>query len=208
MNIFSKYIDEGRVKTQEELRKQFRILAKRLHPDASTLDESGALFIRLKRDFEAAKAELSKPVPDSPLPRIVSREEFYQAFWELEASSFPVDGRIRKASKTYTRRVAEFAKLLDGLDKPPDCSFSDVERELYELRDRGIIDNPLFGRIRMIFYNLITWHLEPRKFTRQALEKWMGEIDGELEGLGMGATRSFLLWLIRDMDRGPALADE
>jgi hypothetical protein len=86
-----------------------------------------------------------------------------------------------------------------------DFNFYDVENEMYKIRGDNIIDNKLFGVIRMIFYNIVTWHLGPKNFTRMSLEKWFHEINEQLKSLDYKATYSFLDWLISDLENGSAV---
>jgi hypothetical protein len=60
----------------------------------------------------------------------------------------------------------------------------------------------------MIFYNIVTWHLGPKKFTRMSLEKWFNEINEQLLSLNYKATYSFLHWLISDLENGSAVGNK
>jgi hypothetical protein len=59
-------------------------------------------------------------------------------------------------------------------------SFLEVEKELYLIRGDNIVDNPLFGKIRMIFYNICSYHYGAKAFPKRSIEKWFEEISGDL----------------------------
>lgn len=205
-NIFDKLILEGKIASVVELRRYYRSLAARVHPDISRLQGSHEAFLRLKKDYEAAVSKIGQGGRGGTGKKAApTREEIYHAFWDIEASGFPVDPSIRDSSRAYGDRIESFSRQLRAYGALPDHGFEEIERELYEIRGDDIIDNPLFGKIRMIFYNIISWHQDPKAFTKAALAKWRSEIVPELEARNLRATKAFLTWLMDDIKNGKAL---
>jgi len=208
MNIFDKPIGEGRITSLRELRRCYRALAAKTHPDASAADDSHESFIRLKKDYEEAASRLARrrgsgnAIRMAPKP---TREEVYHSIWDLVSSGFPVDPSVRLSSKAYRERIRAFSRQLEAYWGAPNPAFEDIEGELYEIRGADIIDNPLFGKVRMVFYTIVSWHLNPRAFAAQAMGKWIVEIGPELDARGLPAAKAFLSWLVDDMKNGAAL---
>jgi hypothetical protein len=202
MNLFKELIVSGRIRTKDDLKKYYRRLAIKLHPDSANNDFSDEPFMQLHDDYEEARSWVS----EYPEPRrVVKREEILQLFWELIASGFPVDISIRGTSKLYLARIAVLSSLISEYGPLGEYSFADLEEEMYAIRGDDIVSNLLFGKIRMIFYNVVAWHLEPRKFTRKAIEKWFAEIGEELIERRFVASYAFIKWLVDDMRNGNAL---
>jgi hypothetical protein len=208
MNIFDKLILEGKIASLPELRRYYRALASKAHPDTSKREGSHETFIKLKKDYEQAESRLARlqdPENRRRKPSKPTREEIYHSFWDIEASGFPVDRSVRESSRAYRERIRIFSRQLGAYWARPNPAFEEIENELYEIRGDDIIDNPLFGKIRMIFYNIVSWHQNPTAFCANALEKWRGEICPELDARDLQAIKAFLSWLVDDMKNGAAL---
>jgi len=201
-NTFKPLIESHRIDSYEDLRRYFRVLAKRLHPDSASELDDGTRFRILVDDFEDARLMLEQA--EEP-PRKISREDIYSAIWDLEACGFPLDSRVRKSFPLYEKRIEEFDKMLKTYGAIEPYTFRQVEAELNALRDLGIVDNPLFGVIRMILYNLVSWHLEPKRFTKVALLRWYADIEGELLDRHMVGAKAFFNWLMHDIENGRGL---
>jgi len=52
MNIFTSYYNNGRIKSMDDLKLIYRILAKEIHPDVNGIRNSEEQFIKLKNDFD------------------------------------------------------------------------------------------------------------------------------------------------------------
>jgi hypothetical protein len=202
MNVFYSLIKSGKIQTRDDLKYYFRTLAKKLHPDSSYTILDDQAFIRLKKDFD----ESIEIFPEHQIQKeTFTRKNFYDALWEIESSGFPINKSIRNISPLYIKRIEYLNKIINQMKIINEYSFLDVERNLYDIRGDNIIDNPLFGTIRMLFYNLITWHLGPKKFTRLALEKWYNQIKDTLIANNYDAFYYFIKWLIDDLNNGAAL---
>jgi hypothetical protein len=202
MNIFTNLITTGKIITREDIKYYFRILAMKLHPDTSQSIFDNSAFIKLKNDFDESLTLLPDNIKSSCH---FTRKDFYSTFWDIESSGFPVDISIKDTTPFYNKRIASLNEIVNYLNIIPGYSFIDVANDLYKIRGDNIIDNPLFGTVRMIFYNLITWYLGPKRFTRLALEKWYSQIKDDLVTKEYLAFHDFLKWLIEDLDNGAAL---
>jgi len=60
MNIFTSYYNNGRIKSMDDLKLIYRILAKEIHPDVNGIRNSEEQFIKLKNDFDEMWKIISK----------------------------------------------------------------------------------------------------------------------------------------------------
>ena len=77
-----------------------------------------------------------------------------------------------------------------------------MEGELYSIRGDNIIINPLFGKIKLVFYNVCTFHYTPTKFAGQAAIRMFQEISQELIVKEYNGVHDFAGWLTEDLEHG------
>jgi hypothetical protein len=199
MNIFIEEIQKGKILTTDQLKKTFWILAKRIHPDMHMVDNSSQLFIKLKENYDEA-AELLPKIEEDTKYRKYTKKDLREIFEELVASGFPVEKSIRNKSKLYVDRIKECSLIISTIGISGVNNFYEVEKDLYDIRGDNIVQNQLFGIIRMMFYNFITYYYEPKKFTKTALNKWFLEIEHELIERKSMNLYWFLKWQIDNLD--------
>jgi hypothetical protein len=208
MNIFRKYIGEGKIRDKTQLKRYFWRLARKLHPDSASPDAAEHRFIRLKNDFDEAVEALPDKADEKQVisshDAAADRDEIKRLFVELIECGFPVDIRIRGNSKLYVRRITEITRLFSPDTVPGVESFGQVEKEAYLIRGGNIHDNPLFGKIRMILYNIASCRYYPTEHMLKAVETWFAEIRPELRQKGFLSFCEWLKWLIEDLRREKA----
>jgi hypothetical protein len=147
--------------------------------------------------------------PESPRPteRGFDRGAFYQAFVDLVSSGFPADSLVKAESRGYRKHRDAAIAFFSGLG--PGCQelFLAFERELERLYANGILD-PLAGQVRMILYNLTSYHNYPTAFALGALNKWRAEVLPLVKKRGLKAMEKMLLWFLDDLANGAALANQ
>jgi hypothetical protein len=198
VNVFIERIEAGKIKTLAQLKSCYRALAKSIHPDTAIIDDSGGMFVKLQGDFEEAR----KRILGMGIGRAADDDEDYRAlFHELTASGFPVDARA-KTTKAYRDRLDRFRRAVDRRGIEGASSFSAVEAELERMRGEGIVQNPLFGNVRLLFYQIVSHYCNPTMFTLGAIRKIYGEIEADLRARGFASLDAFLAWMIGDLGRG------
>ncbi len=217
-NIFCDPIHNGKISSPAQLKRCFRVLAVKVHPDTSANRDGNDRFIKLEEDYREAQAFLSQPgaklraahmsndafAVSKPSRKTASREQIYGDFFELEASNFPINLPPERRSKPYKERIISFNEEIAHLNVLGGKSFLDVECELYELRE----DWKLFDPIKNIFYNIVSWHIEPRDFTKQRIIEDFAKVELPLRETGRSATLHFLSWLIGDLENGSSLGPD
>lgn len=135
-------IDSGRITDEEGLKRAFRALAKRTHPDLAASREEGEIeggaFLELRAEYEEALARLERkkvppfkgfehlsrvrdasfepPEPSSVTPTSFSRQAFYVCFEDLMARGFPRRPEIRGPREGYDSSRGLLLSLLAGRD--------------------------------------------------------------------------------------------
>jgi hypothetical protein len=203
MNVFTERIEAGKIKTLAQLKSCYRALAKSIHPDTATIDGSGGMFVKLQGDFEEARKAIQAKAADRAADADVDYRTLFQ---QLIASGFPVDGRAR-TTKAYRDRLDRFRSAMDRMSVEGLGGFSAVEAELVRMRGDGIVMNPLFGNVRLLFYQLVSHYNYPTMFTFGAIGKIYGEITEDLRARGFPALDAFLGWMAGDLERGVSRRD-
>jgi hypothetical protein len=198
MNVFIERIEAGKIKTLAQLKSCYRALAKSIHPDTAAIDGSGSMFVKLQGDFEDARKLIQVKGTDRAAD---ADEDYRNLFQQLIASGFPLDGRAR-TTKAYRDRLDRFRSAMDRMSVEGLGGFSAVETELVRMRGDGIVLNPLFGNVRLLFYHFVSHFNYPTKFTLGAIGKIYGEITEDLRARGFPALDAFLGWMTGDLERG------
>jgi hypothetical protein len=150
----------------------------------------------------------SSAEPEGPeaRERDFDRGAFYQAFVDLISSGFPADSLVKAESRGYRKHREAAISFFSGLG--PGCQelFLAFERELERLYANGILDS-LAGQVRMILYNLSSYHNYPTAFALGALNKWKAEVLPLVRKRGLKAMERMLKWFLDDLANGAALAN-
>lgn len=157
MNVFRERIDTGEISSEADLKRVFRALALRLHPDTCLDGASADRFRKLRRDFDEALRERGwdrpPPAPGEPF----SFTACVELFGELVGSNFPADPRVSRTNKAYRRRAERLDALLGTLGGGYAGLFRKAEAELETLRGDDIVDNPDFNLVKIFLCNLYDW---------------------------------------------------
>jgi hypothetical protein len=199
MNIFEKYIQSGKIKNKEDLKRYYWILAKNVHPDMNHIKEMDEKFIKLKQNYDEALILLPIIDANKSTKKKLTKFDAQDAFQEIIARGFPVDIEVRNKSRLYIKGINEYSEIINEIDEKKNFVFEDVERELYLIRGSDIIQNALFGTIKMIFYSIVSYYYEPRKFIKNVVIKLYEEISEELKEREYFTVDKFLKWIIRDI---------
>jgi len=195
MNIFEKAIGEGRIETDEDLKRLFWKLAKRLHPDVSALESGHEKFIELKRQYDAAVVILAahKRITRRRLPP--DRESTVRIFVELVACGFPLDRSIRE-HKGYLSRMKDFDRRLAESDNDFAGLIYAAERELLELKGSTTIMNHDFNLVQMYLFRFSDYTYFPTKNTLLFLRNEFAAVSEVFERHGIKSVAVLINWLV------------
>ncbi|MBL8965717.1 MAG: hypothetical protein JNG85_01840 [Spirochaetaceae bacterium] len=204
LDPFAKLIAEGKVGSEEELKRLFWKLAKALHPDVSAVENNHERFLKLKDDYDRALALLRAPKVPVPVStrRPPGRKECVDLFIDLLAGNFPVDLRIRNQRK-YLSRIEELNEGLGGLEGGRRDLFLDFERELYELRGDSVVLNHEYSLLKLYLYQFSSYVHAGTPTGGIYLRKEYPNIVAMLRKRKMESSARFIDWLVGDIV-GPA----
>lgn len=165
MNVFREPIAKGEIASEADLKRAFRTLALRLHPDTCLEGASADRFRKLRRDYDEALRERgwdrSPPAPGESF----RFETCVELFGELVGSNFPADPRVGRTNRAYRRRADHLDALLGTLGGEYAGLFRKAEEELETLRGDDIVDNPDFNLVKIFLCNLYDWLSSRHRFS-------------------------------------------
>ena len=160
MNVFLESIQSGKISNERQLKRLYRMLAKKLHPDVTAWQNDKESFIRLKDDYEQAIDFLAASQPREKAaaqkkPQGHRKPDFIRCaelFAELMAQNFPIDERAR--SGLYLARIDELNTEIGLFGAKFENLFLGTEKELYKLKGKSVIMNHEFNVVILYLYNL------------------------------------------------------
>jgi hypothetical protein len=201
MNVFEKAIGDGRIASEEDLKRLFWKCAKRIHPDASGIEENHERFIRLKADFDEAAGRLRGAAArsnDRPAARM-DRAACVSLFVDLLASNFPADPTVRASNKTYLNRVLTLNEGLGSCESGLAGTFLAFEKEMYGLKGNTTISNHPFNVVKLYLYRFGDYTFMPNATNRNFLTIGYDLVHGIFEERNMRASITFSNWLLGDL---------
>lgn len=214
-NVFERAVAEGRIGSEEELKRLFWRLAKRLHPDSSGVEENHDKFIRLKGDYDLALGRLRAgtsaaargpaEAPEADRPRAAApydRKLCSDILVDLMASNFPVDRSIR-GGKAYLARLNGLNGELSKLGPRYRDLFLRFEEELYELRGESTILNHEYSLVKLYLYRFSDYACNGYGITKNYLRNGYRVLRAIFEARGMAASALFLDWLAEGIVERP-----
>lgn len=202
MNLFRKAIEAGEIAGEEDLKRAFWKLAKKLHPDAAGVASGHERFIRLKQDYDEAAAMLSagpavtaKPTLPSGKPKQgpPNRAVCVDLFIDLLAGNFPVDRSIRD-NKVYLSRIEALNAELGKFGPEFEGLFKRFENELYALRGDSVVLNHEFSVVKLYLYRFSSFTYT--KNTESYLKNGYELVRGILKKKNLNESIRFLSWLM------------
>ncbi len=146
---FTRRVRSGEIRSLDELKAQFKALARETHPDtagAADAAERTAAFVALRRDYERALAELGGTIPGAaaagPAESAGSGTTGGAGDWigALEAlikRGFPKEGRHDKERQRYRVALARARSSLSALGPGAPAAFDAFAAELAAQKEAG-----------------------------------------------------------------------
>ena len=198
MNLFRKAIETREITTEEELKRAFWKLAKKLHPDADSVASSHESFIRLKKDYDDAFVLLGERPAEKPKSTPPNRKVCVDLFVDLLAGNFPVDRSIR-AQKAYLARIEKLNGELGKFGPEYDSLFMRFEAELYALKGDSVVLNHEFAVVKLYLYRFSAFMCAYTKNTENYLRIGYDLVVDILKKKNLNDSIRFLNWLVEDI---------
>jgi hypothetical protein len=196
--------EQGRISTLGELRRVYRLLAKQIHPDILGSNAANEHFVRLKDEFDACAARMAREVAGIQLLQadsrhVYSRRDVIELLIEIEATGFFLnDGRTKRTS-LHRARLVRFNRMLGSLGIDQVRDMFAIERALCRLR---IEDRDVYESVKLILYNIVAYHYEPRRFILESTTRLHAEIQKFKFRDAYGELYALLGWLVADLELG------
>ena len=204
MSSLQTMYEQGRISTLEDLRRVYRLLAKRIHPDILGSGIADAHFVRLKDEFDACAARMARDAATSqPLPsesrQVYSRREVIELLIEIEATGFFLNDGKTKRTRLHRARLVRFNRMLGTLGIAGVRDIFAIEKALCRLR---VEDREIYESVKLIMYNIVAYHYEPRRFILESTTRLHADIQKFKFREAYGELYALLGWLVADLAFG------
>lgn len=213
-NVFIRLIDKGRITDMEGLRRAYRRLVMKTHPDAIGSTRLVREFLDFSEYYEAAKLYLRSYAQAPPVgiqgSSVNYRLGFFQQLKRLEATDPPYAyHRDEKQIKAIKEAAAEMFNRWG----PRDIEFhtnADLEydRIKTEKPEGPYLKKALALNLLPVFHNVIMFHLTGRIVYRKQVRQNLGSILDRLEKSRHVALKEYIEFLVADMEDGAAIFGE
>ena len=214
-NVFSRYIDQGRIRSLADLKKCYRKIVMRTHPDAVGSDKLVDQYIEYSNFYEEAKDRITKEKRKREVEVIDSKNYrllFYKEFYKLERIDKPyVFNKYYNTDKEIEltkRRTFEYFSKWKGnhieLYKQANDIYDQIKKEkpMGPYRKHALLFN-----LSPIFHNILSYQLTGLRFYRKQLRQNFAGIMYQLEKRNFDKMIEYIQFLIDDMERGPAILE-
>jgi hypothetical protein len=213
-NVFIQLIDQGRVGDLDGLKRAYRRLVMRTHPDAIGSARLVKEFLEFGEYYEAAKIylKLKVPAPSTGLQKESSnhRLEFFRQLKKLEAIDTPYAfhrdyGQINPikalAVETFRKWGPRTVEFYTGAD----LEYDRIKREKPE---GPYLKKALGLNLVPVFHNIIMFHLTGRIVYKKQVRQNLGAILDRLAKGGHFTLKEYIEFLVADLDGGAAVFED
>lgn len=214
-NIFINLIKKGKIKDLEELKKAFRKIAKKTHPDSAGSDQFIQKFILFKKKFEEAKQFLKSNNPDLKENKATIIENFRFLFFKdlknLDTLELPhymnkkIVEQIKKTKESITTNFKKWEPDYFNLFITANNQYEQIKNEKPKNTHANLRKPSLYKNLRPVFFNLSNYHITGLLFYKKQLKRNLNAILLRLDENHFLDLKKFLLFLIDDMEKGPAV---
>jgi len=207
VNIFINCINQGKIRSLDDLKRTYRQIVMKTHPDAVGSDRLVEQYIECRASYEKAKAIFESMEKPHDLD---DRLLFYQEYYSLERSDKPY-----AFNKYYFSR--EQIELTKQRAFEHFCKWQQNRIELYEqanrMYDQIKLEKPrgpymkhaLLFNLSPVFHNILSYQLTGLQFYRKQLKQNFAAVLFQLEQRKFHKLVEFVQFLIADMEHGPAI---
>jgi hypothetical protein len=218
VNYFIDLINKGKISGLDDLKKAYRKIAMKTHPDIVKSDRYVKDFMQCKTYFEEAKLFLKENIKVEEEPIIINenfRLMFYQELEEiyyLEAAYFfkkeeSVFKRIKLANVESLKYLKKWKPEFQDLYVSAGLEYEKIMKEKRKNDISNLRKPSLFINLRPVFFNIAKYHTTGLKFYQNQIKQNISPVLKRLEDENYYVVREYLLFLINDLKSGSALFD-
>jgi len=214
-NPFIRLILGGRISSVEELKRSYRRIVMKTHPDALGSQDRTDEFVAFSSYYEEAKDLLFKrdhaTTEKAAIAKANSRLQFFQKIERLETLDMPYAFHRDEHRSEIRSLRREAEELFHAWNPDKGDMYKDAERQhqrIWSGKPSGpYLKHALALNIRPVLHNVIAFHLTGRAVYKRQARQNIKAIMSRLEEEGYTSFRAYLSLLIHDMENGPALFD-
>ncbi len=215
-NIFIKYIKEGRIRTLDDLKRSYRQIVMKTHPDAVGSDRLVDEYIECRSHYEEARRVI-REVDNGPegTPGEESRDYrllFYRELYKLERIDRPYAfnkhyNTREEIERTKQRACEYFGKWREDrieLYRRANRIYDQIKQE----KPRGPYRKyALLFNLSPVFHNIVSYQLTGLQFYRKQIRQNFAGVMHRLEERRFYSLIEYIQFLVRDMENGPAMGE-
>jgi hypothetical protein len=214
-NFFINLIDEGKIKNIDDLKKAFRKVAKKTHPDSVGSDRFVRKFVIFRNFYEEAKKYLGSKKDEKKGGGVPEnfRYLFFKELSTLDALELPhnrndeTEERIRLSAGTAYRYFREWRIDRLELYVSANVEYEKIRNEKFVYSLSNLRKVPFHRRLVPVFFNLCNYHMTGLEFYKRQIERMLAPVLDELDEKKYESLKCYLLFLTDDMKNGPAVFD-
>ncbi|MBI4976718.1 MAG: hypothetical protein HZC28_04510 [Spirochaetes bacterium] len=215
-NIFTPLIDSGRITDIAGLKKAYRRIALKTHPDRAGSDRYVEDFIRLKDSFREAEEYLQqkheKPAAVSKIePEPDHRFLFYVALKKIDALESPyyldkdmLEAELAEANADALRHFAAWKGRTDLFEKAM-REYGQLKTEKRQNTLAQLRKPLLYQNIKPVLFNIIYYHITASGYYRMQTKRIIAPVLRLLEQREMHALKEYMELLFADLGNDPAV---
>ena len=215
-NPFIRLINEGRIKSLQELRSTYRSLIMKTHPDAVGSDVLIDKYLAFSSYYEEAKQLFEAPYsPQQGETQPIAenhRLAYYQVLEKLERIDKPYSFHRNENMKEITKLKSEAYSHFKGWNGEYERLYLDSDKD-YDLLKTEKPSGPymkhaLAVNVSPVFHNIVAYHLTGIAFYKRQVKQNLKAVLQRLVDHECHALKGFIEVLIHDMENGPAVFAE
>jgi len=209
-NVFIRYIKQGKIRSTDDLKRTYRQIVMRTHPDAIGSDRLVEEYINCRAYYEEAKAIIENLEERHGEEVKNYRLLFYQEFYRLERIDRPYAFNkyynSRKEIELSKQRAFEYFSRWQvhrvGLYQQANRSYDQIKSE----KPRGPYrKHALLFNLSPVFHNILSYQLTGLSFYRKQLRQNFDVILHQLKERQFHKLVEYIQFLVKDMDNGPVI---
>jgi hypothetical protein len=215
-NYFLERIRTGKIMDLQGLKKAYRSLVKKTHPDAVGSERLAGKFMLIRQNFEEACQALPEVGGHCEAAEADRRPKhrflFFKELQNLDCLESPYClDKADLAAKIQTSNLAVAGHFARWKAEWVDI-FAAAQGEYDRIKKEKpphapYRKNDLNACLRPVFFNIVCYHLSGQDFYRKQLRQNLAAILHLLEERRFLALRRYVVFLIKDMEKGPAVFD-
>jgi hypothetical protein len=214
-NPFIQFIQDGRITCLDDLKRSYRRIVMRTHPDVIGAPDKSDEFVTFSSFYEEAKQFLFNTAKSSiksiSVPETSPRLRFYQKLKKIEFLDMPYAFHRNEHLAEIRSLRADAVKLFEAWNRDNLDLYKVAEKQhqqIWNEKPSGpYLKHALALNIRPVLHNVITFHLTGRPVYKRQARQNIKAIMSRLEEERYNAFKDYLSLLIKDMESGPALFD-